>query len=95
MKGKKIGLFVAGVLAVGVLTAAGCSDDTQLNDAPVGKIDDKPVFVMTNADEFPNIAARCYGVNGMYTTTRAYDALTVIANDPQCGGDPKLTQVSG
>lgn len=81
-------------LALG-LSACG-SNDTQLNDAPVGKIDDAPTFVMTNADGFPNVAFRCKGVNGIYTTTReGAGALHIVANDPECKGNPEWTQVSG
>ena len=30
------------------------------------------------------------------TTTRADDgAITIVANDPECGGDPAFTEVSG
>lgn len=90
---KKVIAIVGVVLAMGLFAA--CGKQTQLNDAPVGKIDDSPTFVMTNADKFPNVAFRCFGVNGIYTTTRDYDALTIVANDPKCGGDPTHTVISG
>ncbi len=79
-------------LAVGLtVTLAACGPDgTQLDDAPVGIVDDTPQFVMTNLDGFPNVAVRCYGGNGIYTTTREYgDAITIIVADPECvDGDP-------
>lgn len=76
------------VMGLAVFTAA-CSEDEQLDDAPVGVIDDSPSFVMTNVDQFPNIAVRCYEGNGLYTTTRDYNALTIIVGDPACeDGDP-------
>jgi hypothetical protein len=72
--------------AAAALTLAACgSDQTQFDDAPVGVVDDQPQFVMTNLDGFPNIAFRCVGNHGFYTTTRAYgDAVNVIENDPNC-----------
>lgn len=82
-------------LALATLSLAACANNEGLDDAPVGQVDDAPVLVLTNVDEFPNVAVRCYGVNGVYTTTRDYDAITIVANDPECGGDPALTAVSG
>lgn len=90
---RSIGIAIAAIATLGL---AACSRDEQLDDAPVGQIDDTPSFIMTNVDQFPNIAFRCYGVNGIYTTTReAAGAITIVANDPQCGGDPQFTAVSG
>lgn len=82
-------LILAAVGGLALLTLAACSEGDQLSDAPVGIIDDSPVFVMTNADQFPNIAVRCYEGNALYTTTRDYDSLTIIVDDPVCvDGDP-------
>lgn len=76
-------LVVAAV--AGLVALSACSDNTQLNDAPVGIVDDSPSFVLTNVDDFPNIAIRCFGENGIYTTTRDYgDAITIIVSDPEC-----------
>ena len=91
---------LAALALVTAATAAGCAvdDQTQLDDAPVGELDDVPQKVLTNLDQFPNIAVRCYGANGVYTTTRDYgDALTIVVNDPECPGfDPAgATVVSG
>lgn len=81
---KKVIASVAAVAAIATLSACGV-DDTQLDDAPVGVVDDSAIFVMTNVDEFPNVAARCFGVNGIYTTTRNYgDAITIVVSDPEC-----------
>lgn len=74
-------LLVAATLAVSACAA----DEQQLNDAPLGQMDDSPQFVMTNLDQFPNVAFRCFGANGIYTTTReAAGAITIVVNDPEC-----------
>lgn len=89
-------LALAALVTFGTVAAACGSDNTQLDDAPVGVVDDTPSFIMTNVDSFPNVAFRCLGVNGIYTTTReAAGAITIVANDPQCGGNPQYTAVSG
>lgn len=88
------GVALLTLLAGGLGLMACGSDKTQLNDAPVGKIDDRPAFVITNPDEFPNVAIHCYGVNGLYATTRTgAGALTIVVNDPQCGGDASKSAV--
>lgn len=87
---KKVAVIVAGVLTFGAFGVACGSDKTQLNDAPVGKIDDSPAFIMTNPDEFPNIAIRCYGVNGIYATTRTgANGIIIVTNDPMCNSGSK------
>ena len=77
------------IASLAVLSACKEQKD-ELDDAPVGIIDDAPQFVMTNLDQFPNIAVRCYGGNGIYTTTRDYgDAITIVVSDPECAvGNP-------
>ena len=90
-------LAIAGLCLAAGFTV-GCAENEQLDDAPVGIIDDSPVFVITNVDKFPNVAVRCYGANGIYTTTRdAAGAITIIVNDPECPEyDPAIaTVVSG
>jgi hypothetical protein len=87
--------LAAATLAVTAITLTACGKNEAFDDAPVGVIDDSPSKILTNADQFPNIAVRCYGVNGIYTTTRDYDAITIVTNDPECGGDPTKTAVSG
>lgn len=90
-------LRFAALCGVAGLTLISCGKDKpQLIDAPTGEVDDSPVKVLTNVDTFPNIAVKCYGVNGIYTTTRdGAAALHIVANDPQCGGDPQFTVISG
>lgn len=81
--------IIALALVLGAGAVAACGDNDQLDDAPVGIIDDTPVFVMTNADAFPNIAVKCYEGSALYTTTRDYDSLTIVQDDPACvDGDP-------
>lgn len=69
--------------------AAGCTSEA-LDDAPVGTIDDSPVFVVTNADQFPNLAMSCYEGALIITTTREYgDAVNVVPDFKGCAdGDP-------
>jgi hypothetical protein len=87
---------LVGALAFAALALAACEDGEQLDDAPVGVIDDSPVFVMTNVDQFPNVAVKCYEGNGIYTTTRDYgDAITIIVGDPACAdNDPTPRKAS-
>lgn len=76
------------VLVVGaaVVVASSCSsynDKRGRGDAPIGKYNDGPAYVLNMPDEFMNVAFRCLGENGVYTHTRAA-APVVIANDPNC-----------
>lgn len=96
----KRAIIIGACVALG-LTACG-DDNTQLDDATVGVVDDTPQFVMTNLDGFPNVAFRCFegpdvtdGVpTGVYTTTRETDNLKLVINDPQCPGyDPAIPTV--
>lgn len=87
-------------------TVAACTqDDQQLDDAPLGQMDDSPQKVLTNLDQFPNVAIRCYFPEGavapigIYTTTREASsaAMRLVVNDPTCEGyNPEVaTVVSG
>ena len=77
------------IAAAVTLGAAGCQSEA-LDDAPVGTIDDSPVFVITNADTFPNMAMACYEGALIITTTRDYgDAVNVVPEFKGCAdGDP-------
>lgn len=89
-------LISAVVVLAAALGLGACSKPTQLNDAPVGKIDDRPAFVITNPDEFPNVAIHCYGVNGIYATTRTgANGIVVVVRDPQCGGSGPTDVTAG
>jgi hypothetical protein len=79
-----------------VLAISACSPDGAVNDSPVGEVDELPSNVISNPDLFANVAVKCYGVNGVYVTTRDNGVNFVLAvNDPECGGDATLTEVSG
>ena len=76
----------ASAAIVVTVTAAGCSgynDDRGKGDAPVGTRHEAPRQVWQNLDGFPNVAAFCVGVNGVYTTTREA-APVVVPEDPNC-----------
>lgn len=77
-------------LAATALGATACDTNEQLDDAPVGIIDDSPTFVITNADQFPNLAIRCYEGALIVTTTRDYgDAVNIVPEFAPCDdGDP-------
>lgn len=82
--------LAAAAIGAAVLAFAACGPDaTQLDDAPVGQLDDAPVFVLTNPDGFLNVGIRCYGKNGLYMTTSSEKALTIVVDDPECGGNGK------
>lgn len=77
-------LTIAGVVALAL--AGGCSeynDDRGVGDAPSEQVEDQPVLIWPNADQFPNIAVLCVGGNGVYTTTREAPP-AVVPNDPEC-----------
>jgi hypothetical protein len=74
---------------VGLLATGGCSKDEKgLGDAPVGERHETEREVWLAPDLFPNIAAWCIGVNGIYVTTREAPP-TVVTDDPNCeeGGE--------
>jgi len=78
---------IAGLL----LLAAGCSQGSYGNshgirDAPVesaGNQNNGPAHIITFPNGFENVAFKCDGVVGIYTTTRQA-APVVIPNDPHC-----------
>lgn len=79
-------LIAAGAVATVLL--AGCSGynaDRGKGDAPVAnkKGDDSPAYVVNFPDDFANVAHKCLGKNGIYTTTREA-APVVVVNDPEC-----------
>lgn len=80
--------LVCGIVAVGLVTGAGsCEDDYNeqrgLGDAPVGKANDSPAYIVNMPNGYMNVAIRCVGGNGIYGHTREA-APTVIPNDPLC-----------
>lgn len=78
--------IISGVL---LLALAGCSDwndDRGRGDAPVGNKDDTEADVINMPDRFANVAFKCYGTTGIYTSTRPM-AFQVIKEDPNCVGN--------
>lgn len=77
---------VLAVATLGAFGLAACSkyEDTRgIGDAGVGKQHPAPRQVWPNIDKYPNVAAFCIGVNGVYTTTREA-APVVVPNDANC-----------
>lgn len=79
--------------ALAVILLAGCDLDgykeSQGNaDAPIARTEKYGWTVMASPDHFPNIAFRCFGVNGIYNPkTSESDSARVpviVPNDPQC-----------
>lgn len=76
--------FLAPAILVAVL--AGCSgwnDTYGKGDAPVGPRDDSAADVVNFPDQYQNVAVKCYGPNGIYTTTREA-APVVVKDDANC-----------
>lgn len=74
------------------LVLAGCGQDYKesqgINDAPIARTDNAGWVVLSAPDQFPNIAFRCMGPNGIYNPRLASKdsarTITVVPNDPQC-----------
>jgi hypothetical protein len=69
-----------------ILVLGGCSawnDAHGKGDAPVGRQDDSPAYVINMPDGFMNFAFKCNGKDGLYAHTRDA-APVVIPNDPNC-----------
>lgn len=80
----KVRIALAALAAVATTGACSSFNDSRgRGDAPVSKYDDSPARVINMPDKFANVAFKCMGVNGIYSTTRAA-APVVIANDPEC-----------
>lgn len=83
---KRLALLVLLALVVS------CSDDYKESqgtlDAPILRTEREGWVVLSSPDQFPNIAFRCFGPNGLYQPREARaDAsrqLVVVPNDPTC-----------
>lgn len=78
-------LLIVAAMAVALV---GCSQGEYgrthgIRDAPVGNQDDTAAFIINFPDQFENVAFKCHGVDGIYTTTRQAPPV-VIVNDPAC-----------
>jgi hypothetical protein len=75
------------ILLIGLLALplAACG-----NDADPGTRDTGAAKARINMpDNFPTVAHKCYGTNGVYVTNSAEASpggLYVVQNDPECGG---------
>ncbi|MCU0270468.1 MAG: hypothetical protein MUF83_17720 [Acidimicrobiales bacterium] len=86
MRRRHVIIASTAALGVGVVLGVGCSeynDERGRGDAPIGKFNDSPAYVVNMPDQFHNIAIRCVGGNGIYAHTREA-APTVIVDDPLC-----------
>ena len=70
-------------LVVGLVLTS-CSSDTRgTGDAPVGPYDDSPARIVNFPNNFANVAFKCLGHNGIYSSTREAPPV-IIVNDPEC-----------
>lgn len=76
-------LTVAAVIGLVLLNGGAGKERRGRGDSPVGVVDDSPAEVVNMPDRFANVAFKCLGPNGIYSTTS--DApVVVIANDDNC-----------
>lgn len=75
------------LLAAALIAAtAGCSswnDQRGRGDAPVDSYDDEPAVVINFPDKFANVAVKCLGSTGVYTSTREAPPV-VVPQDAHC-----------
>ena len=92
MRRFRISVAIPLALAFAANLGAGCSSDPNdgAGDAPIATVDRTGWTILNNVDGYPNVAFRCLGPNGIYTTrgdvTRQ---LEVIPNDPLCATQPR------
>lgn len=80
---QRLGLLVAGVLGLILVTTAGSCDERGLGDAPVGQRIEGPRDIIVMPDKFANIAVVCDGPTRIYVTTREA-APVVVPDHPAC-----------
>lgn len=88
--GAGVGVTVAAVVLAGSLTA--CFSSTSkaaqpFNDSGNLGSDQAPAITLAMPDGFNNLAAKCVGHDGVYTSFHsdsAYAAAQVVPNDPNC-----------
>lgn len=69
----------------GAIVLASCSHHPALKDAPAKSTDVSGAAIVNMPDQFPNVAWKCAGVNGIYVNTRVAGVnLVVVINDPNC-----------
>lgn len=84
-----IGASALALTIVGGLVSCDAYKESQgTSDAPIARTEKDGWVVLASPDQFPNVAFRCMGVNGIYNPRLASkDAareITVVVNDPQC-----------
>jgi hypothetical protein len=72
------------VIAVGLLVGCGDGDPGSRDDVPEDRVevDQVSANVVAFPDRYPNVAWRCAGANGLYTTTNRI--LLIVVNDRNC-----------
>jgi len=84
----------AGAALLLVLTAESCDKYAEpYKDAPrSGTTNTKPADTITFPDGFSNVATKCDHGNRLYVAYKGDEAkasITVVPNDPTCGGKPR------
>ncbi len=77
------------VFALLAVLATGCESRKSARgrgDAPVGPVNTAPGAVMEMPDQFPNVAVKCQGPNGVYVVSDDGASAQVVPNDPNCRG---------
>lgn len=78
-------------LILSTILVAGCGASAT-SDAPTKSTDMSGADIVNMPDEFPNIAFKCLGANGIYVNTRTGGVnMIVVENDTNC----PATKISG
>jgi hypothetical protein len=83
---KKALTALAATLTVVVLLTASSCDEKGLGDAPVGKQDDRPAYIVNFPDTFANVAIKCANGLGIISTTREAP-VQLVPDAVFCDGD--------
>lgn len=79
--------FLVLAVLIGTLALGGCASAKRgLRDSPVepaAKQNNAPAHIITMPNHFENVAFKCDGHNGIYSTTRQA-APVIVPNDPNC-----------
>ena len=76
---------LAAAVTIALVGCSGFNDDRGKGDAPIANKggDDSGAYLVNFPDGFSNVAHKCLGGNGIYTTTRDA-APVVVPDDPEC-----------
>jgi hypothetical protein len=91
----RVSRWVAVIVGLGALTACGDGEPNSRTDVSEDDIAVNIAGVNVEAmpDRYPNVAWRCAGRNGLYTTTDRL--LYIVVMDPNCGAENRATEVIG